>query len=65
MIMIFLDLNNVLLKIVIGDSEEDEIFMNELKALLTPSKNKAGNNVNIINGVGTDPFRIQTFCYCY
>ena len=44
----------MLLKIVTGDSEEDEISMNELKLITDTIQKKAGNNVNIINGVGTD-----------
>ena len=44
----------VLLKIVTGDSEEDEISMNELKLITDTIQKQAGNNVNIINGVGTD-----------
>ena len=46
---------HVLLKIVTGDSEEDEISMNELKLITDTIQKQAGNNVNIINGVGTDP----------
>ena len=46
---------HVLLKIVTGDSEEDEISMNELKIITDTIQKQAGNNVNIINGVGTDP----------
>ena len=46
---------HVLLKIVTGDSEEDEISMNELKLITDTIQKHAGNNVNIINGVGTDP----------
>ncbi len=46
---------HVLLKIVTGDSEEDEISMNELKLITDTIQRQAGNNVNIINGVGTDP----------
>ena len=45
---------HVLLKIVTGDSEEDEISMNELKLITDTIQRQAGNNVNIINGVGTD-----------
>ena len=45
---------HVLLKIVTGDSEEDEISMNELKLITDTIQKEAGNNVNIINGVGTD-----------
>ncbi len=45
---------HVLLKIVTGDSEEDEISMNELKLITDTIQKQAGNNVNIINGVGTD-----------
>ena len=45
---------HVLLKIVTGDSEEDEISMNELKLITDIIQKQAGNNVNIINGVGTD-----------
>ena len=45
---------HVLLKIVTGDSEEDEISMNELKLITDTIQREAGNNVNIINGVGTD-----------
>ena len=44
----------MLLKIVTGDSEEDEISMNELKLITDTIQKQAGNNVNIINGVGTD-----------
>ena len=44
----------MLLKIVTGDSEEDEISMNELKLITDIIQKQAGNNVNIINGVGTD-----------
>ena len=43
-----------MLKIVTGDSEEDEISMNELKLITDTIQKQAGNNVNIINGVGTD-----------
>ena len=46
---------HVLLKIVTGDSEEEEISMNELKIITDIIQKQAGNNVNIINGVGTDP----------
>mgnify|MGYP001403753080 FL=1 len=46
---------HVLLKIVTGDSEDDEISMNELKLITDTIQKHAGNNVNIINGVGTDP----------
>ena len=46
---------HVLLKIVTGDSKEDEISMNELKLITDTIQKQAGNNVNIINGVGTDP----------
>jgi len=46
---------HVLLKIVTGDSEEDEISMNELKLITDTIQKQAGNNVNIINGVGTYP----------
>ncbi|MAR39531.1 MAG: cell division protein FtsZ [Flavobacteriales bacterium] len=45
---------HVLLKIVTGDSEEDEISMNELKLITDTIQKEAGHNVNIINGVGTD-----------
>ena len=45
---------HVLLKIVTGDSEDDEISMNELKLITDTIQKHAGNNVNIINGVGTD-----------
>tara|TARA_B100000683_G_scaffold267913_1_gene302289 strand:- start:2499 stop:4175 length:1677 start_codon:yes stop_codon:yes gene_type:complete len=45
---------HVLLKIVTGDSEDDEISMNELKLITDTIQKQAGNNVNIINGVGTD-----------
>ena len=40
---------HVLLKIVTGDSEEDEISMNELKLITDTIQKQAGNNVNIIN----------------
>lgn len=46
---------HVLLKIVTGDSEADEISMNELKLITDTIQKQAGYNVNIINGVGTDP----------
>ena len=46
---------HVLLKIVTGDGEEDEISMNELKIINDTIQEKAGSEVNIIVGAGTDP----------
>ena len=45
---------HVLLKIVTGDAEEDEISMNELKIINDTIQNEAGKDVNIIVGAGTD-----------
>ena len=45
---------HVLLKIVTGEDEEDEISMNELKIINDTIHEKAGKDVNIIVGAGTD-----------
>ena len=45
---------HVLLKIVTGDEEEDEISMNELKIINDTIQKEAGKDVNIIVGAGTD-----------
>ena len=46
---------HVLLKIVTGENEEDEISMNELKIINDTIQKEAGKDVNIIVGAGTDP----------
>ena len=45
---------HVLLKIVTGENEEDEISMNELKIINDTIQKEAGKDVNIIVGAGTD-----------
>ncbi len=46
---------HVLLKIVTGEDEDDEISMNELKIINDTIQREAGKDVNIIVGAGTDP----------
>ena len=45
---------HVLLKIVTGEGEDDEISMNELKIINDTIQKQAGTDVNIIVGAGTD-----------